>query len=162
MTNPALPSAMVSETTSRRMSLQRTRDTAPELQLRRKLHRKGMRYRVDAPLPGLPRRRADILYTQAKVAVFVDGCFWHSCPEHGTTPATNQPWWIAKLERNAARDRDTSARLLSLGWTPLRVWEHEDMDAVSSRIEQMVRPSTRLPVQQLMTDAGSMIARRSS
>lgn len=88
-----------------RMSGQSRRDTTPELGLRRVLHARGLRYRVDAPLPGLPRRRANILFTKVKVAVFVDGCFWHACPQHATTPRNNMAWWEAKLAGNVERGR---------------------------------------------------------
>ncbi|ATO65159.1 very short patch repair endonuclease [Mycobacterium avium subsp. hominissuis] len=121
------------------MSRQRTRDTEPEMFLRRELHRRGLRYRVDAAIPGLPRRRADILFTRAKVAVLVDGCFWHGCPEHKTAPTTNGEWWAAKLARNIERDRETDAHLRSFGWTVLRVWEHEDMKHAATDIERIVR-----------------------
>src|SRR5699024_10637989 len=113
--------------TSARMSRQRRRDTAPEVELRRALHRMGLRYRVDLPLPGMPRRRADVTFTRQRVAVFVDGCFWHRCPIHATDPANNGSWWARKLEGNVARDRDTDRRLREAGWTVLRFWEHEDM-----------------------------------
>lgn len=77
------------------------------------------------PEPGI-RRRADILFTKARVAVFVDGCFWHKCPVHGTEPKANAEWWRAKLQRNVERDRDTDRRLEEAGWTVIRLWEHED------------------------------------
>jgi DNA mismatch endonuclease, patch repair protein len=139
MTNSAIPPTSVDVATSRRMSRQRTRDTEPEVLLRRELHRRGLRYRVDAPLPGMPRRRADLLFTRAKVAVFVDGCFWHGCPEHKTAPTNNGAWWAAKLARNMERDRETSDHLSSLGWTVLRVWEHEDIEHAATDIERVVR-----------------------
>ena len=135
----AIPPASISVATSQRMSRQRTRDTEPEMLLRRELHRRGLRYRVDAALPGLPRRRADILFSRARVAVFVDGCFWHACPEHKTTPAANGTWWAAKLARNIERDRETDDHLRSLGWTVLRVWEHEDIEPAATDIEGIVR-----------------------
>lgn len=125
--------------TSQRMARQRRRDTRPELLLRSELHRKGLRYRVDASLPGMPRRRADVLFTRAKVAVFVDGCFWHGCPEHKTSPSNNGAWWAAKLTRNIERDRETNVHLTSLGWTVLRVWEHENMKHAATDIERRVR-----------------------
>src|SRR5690349_17954597 len=111
------------------MSGQRTTGTAAEMALRRELHRRGLRYRVDrAPVPGL-RRRADLVFTAARVAVFVDGCFWHSCPEHGTYPKANAAWWTAKLNRNVERDRDTDRRLRAAGWLVLRIWEHDEIRA---------------------------------
>lgn len=78
---------------------------------------------MDAPLPGMPRRRADILFTRRRVAIFVDGCFWHSCPTHGTKPSTNAEWWTDKLAVNVARDRETDAYLEAIGWSVVRVWE---------------------------------------
>jgi len=136
---PIMPPTDVLPGTSARMSRQATRDTAPELLLRRELHRLGLRYRVDQALPDMPRRRADILFTRAKVAVFVDGCFWHGCPEHKTAPATNAAWWAAKLARNEERDRETDAHLLSLGWAVLRVWEHDSMEQAAADIGRAVR-----------------------
>lgn len=139
MTDPGVSPISIDITTSRRMSRQRTRNTEPEVLLRRELHRRGLRYRIDAPLPGMPRRRADVLFTRAKVAVFVDGCFWHSCPQHKTAPANNGAWWAAKLARNAERDRETGKHLSSLGWAVLRVWEHENMKHRATDIELIVR-----------------------
>ncbi|MFF0903449.1 UNVERIFIED_CONTAM: very short patch repair endonuclease [Kocuria sp. CPCC 205316] len=124
---------------SNRMSRQRRRDTAPEICLRRELHRRGLRYRVDAKLPGMPRRRADVLFTRRRIAVFVDGCFWHSCPLHGTSPQTNGEWWRTKLAGNVARDRDTDQRLEDFGWTVLRFWEHEDMVVAAGIVESAAR-----------------------
>src|SRR5438309_7395046 len=106
-----------------RMQRQRTRDTAPEIALRSELHRRGLRYRVDcAPLPGL-RRRADVVFRSARVAVYVDGCFWHACDAHGTLPRSNAFYWEAKLARNVERDRETDSRLTEAGWVVIRVWE---------------------------------------
>ena len=122
-----------------RMSRARQRDTAPEVAIRREAHRRGLRYRVDAALPGLPRRRADMSFGGRHVAVFVDGCFWHSCPVHATTPTANREWWVAKLERNQERDRQTDEHLHALGWTVLRFWEHEDPIAAVDVIEHVVR-----------------------
>ncbi|MFJ1510299.1 very short patch repair endonuclease [Cellulosimicrobium funkei] len=126
---------------SRRMSAARRRDTKPELDVRRLLHARGMRYRVAYPVPGLARRSVDIAFTRAKVAIFLDGCFWHSCPEHGTKPRSNAGWWAVKLQANAARDIQTTAVLSDLGWTVLRFWEHEDPAAVADRVQVIV--STR-------------------
>src|SRR5690606_27537058 len=89
--------------------------------------RRGLRFRVDHPLPGMPRRRADVLLTRARIAVFVDGCFWHSCPLHRTDPASNASWWAEKLRRNVERDRDTDRRLGEQRWLVMRFWEHADM-----------------------------------
>jgi DNA mismatch endonuclease, patch repair protein len=120
-----------------RMVRQRRRDTAPEMAIRRLLHAMGLRYRVDAPLPGM-RRRADLVFGSARVAVFVDGCFWHACPEHGTQPSSNAAWWAEKIETNVQRDRDTDRRLAAGGWTVLRVWEHEIPETAAARIAEAV------------------------
>lgn len=130
---------VVAPVVSARMSKQRRRDTVPEMLLRKSLFARGLRYRVDASLPGMARRRADVLFTRRHVAVFVDGCFWHCCPVHGTLPRSNHDWWVAKLERNVARDRETDAHLLALGWVVLRFWEHEDMEAAAEIIAQTLR-----------------------
>jgi DNA mismatch endonuclease (patch repair protein) len=105
--------------------------------IRRLVHARGMRYRVDAALPGM-RRRADLLFTSSRVAVFVDGCFWHGCPEHGTRPKNNAAWWSAKIAANAERDRDTDRRLAAAGWAVLRIWEHEAPEAAAVRIAETV------------------------
>jgi DNA mismatch endonuclease, patch repair protein len=132
------PSAAATDHVRRRMQDQQMRDTGPELALRRRLHAIGLRYRVDrAPLAGL-RRRADVVFGPAKVAVFVDGCFWHGCPEHGVQPRTNSRWWRAKLEANRARDLDTNTRLASAGWLVLRFWEHEDPTASADVVRAAV------------------------
>lgn len=119
---------------SSRMSRQRRRDTLPEMRIRRELHRLGYRYRVDAALPGMPRRRADLLFTRRRLAVFVDGCFWHGCPTHGTYPRNNGDWWRHKIETNIARDRETDRLLAEEGWQVVRVWEHEPTAAAVYRI----------------------------
>ena len=121
-----------------RMRRQRRRDTAPELALRSLLHRRGRRFRVDFPLPTL-RRRADIVFPRERVAVFVDGCFWHGCPAHATQPKQNREWWEAKIVQNRLRDTDTDRRLEALGWTSVRVWEHENPGAAADRIDVILR-----------------------
>lgn len=127
----------------RRMQAQRTRDTGPELAVRRLLHAAGLRYRVDrAPLPGL-RRRADLVFGPARVAVYVDGCFWHGCPEHGNSPRANSEYWRPKLAGNRARDEDTDRRLAAAGWTVVRAWEHEDPGGVAARVEAAIRAGRR-------------------
>ncbi|RVW00307.1 very short patch repair endonuclease [Rhodococcus xishaensis] len=121
--------------TSARMRAQRRRDTAPEVALRRELHRRGVRFFVDrAPLPGL-RRRADLVFPRRRVAVYVDGCFWHSCPQHATFPRNNAQWWADKLAANVARDRDTDSRLAAADWRVVRVWEHEDPAEAAGRVQ---------------------------
>nr|WP_240963326.1 very short patch repair endonuclease [Antrihabitans stalactiti] len=125
------------------MAKQRRRDTAPEVALRRELHRRGLRFFVDrAPLPGL-RRRADLVFPRLRVAVYVDGCFWHSCPQHATHPKNNADWWAAKLAANVARDRDTDARLAESGWQVVRVWEHVAPDVAADVVQAALKP--RLP-----------------
>ncbi|MFI6870853.1 very short patch repair endonuclease [Nocardia sp. NPDC050406] len=120
--------------TRARMARQRRVGTKPEVALRRELHRRGARFFVDrAPLAGL-RRRADIVFPRRKVAVYVDGCFWHSCPEHATSPKNNARWWAEKLAANVVRDRDTDARLAAAGWTVVRVWEHDSADAAADLV----------------------------
>jgi DNA mismatch endonuclease (patch repair protein) len=124
------------------MQLQRTKDTAPELALRRVLHARGLRYRIDQvlPLKGV-RRRADITFARAKVAVFVDGCFWHGCPEHGNSNIKSNTWyWPAKIETNRARDADTDRRMQEIGWRVVRVWAHEPVGEVADAVEAFVRP----------------------
>ncbi len=113
------------EVIRKRMGNTKRRDTKPELELRSALHRMGYRFRVDVPING-SRRKSDIVFAADKVVVYVDGCFWHGCPEHGTIPKQNREWWIAKLEANRTRDADTSEKLVADGWTVLRFWEHED------------------------------------
>jgi DNA mismatch endonuclease (patch repair protein) len=127
----------------RRMKLQQRRDTKPEMALRRELHRRGFRYRVDvSPVAGL-RRRADIIFTSARVAVFVHGCFWHGCPDHGTKPKANAEWWAEKLERNISRDVDTRQQVEAAGWAVVEMWEHEDPIDVADKLALLIR--SRLP-----------------
>lgn len=120
------------------MKSQRQRDTAAETALRSLLHRRGFRFRVDYALPNL-RRRADIVFPRLRIAVFVDGCFWHGCPEHGTWPRQNADWWRAKIEGNRRRDADTNERLKEEGWTVVRVWEHENPETAAREVEGVVR-----------------------
>lgn len=110
---------------SERMSRQRRRDTAPELLLRRSLHASGYRYRVAYPVPGMRRRTIDVAFTRQRSAVFVDGCFWHGCPVHGTSPTANADWWCAKIDRNRGRDGETTMHLRGVGWRVIRIWEHD-------------------------------------
>lgn len=121
------------------MQANRSRDTKPELEIQRRLHELGLRYRVAiAPEPGL-HRRADIVFTRARVAVFIDGCFWHGCPEHGrSTFNHNAEYWPAKIATNVARDADTNAKLDAAGWHVVRYWEHDDAAAVVEEIRQTV------------------------
>lgn len=129
-----------SEDVRHKMSNLARLDTAPELALRKELHGRGLRYYVHRrPLPTL-RRQADIVFPKCKVAVFVDGCFWHGCPQHGRREHRANAWyWPDKIERNIARDRDTDSRLFAAGWKVVRVWEHEQSRDAADRIWLVVR-----------------------
>lgn len=118
------------------MSLARRRDTKAEVLLRRELHAQGLRYRVALPIASNRRRSIDIAFTRARLAVFVDGCFWHACPEHGTAPVANSEWWKTKLGANVARDRDTTRLLENSGWTVLRIWEHVEPGTAADIVVQ--------------------------
>ena len=124
---------------SRRLSLVRQKGTSAELELRRALHARGIRYRLHQALLQKPRRVADIVFSRFQVAVFVDGCFWHGCPLHASWPKSNAEFWRQKIEDNRARDRDTDTRLKAEGWLVIRVWEHEHPDGAAERIAAMVR-----------------------
>ena len=125
-----------SEGRSANMRANRRTDTKPELALRRALHGRGLRYRKDyrLDLAGGARVRPDIAFTARRVAIFVDGCFWHCCPQHGTRPAANTWYWEPKLQRNVERDRAADAALLAAGWQVVRVWEHETLDAALAAV----------------------------
>lgn len=121
----------------------RRTDTKPEIALRSELHRRGLRFRKDHPIRVQGRRpiRPDVVFTRARVAVFVDGSFWHGCPEHQVVPKSNPDYWIPKLRRNVERDREVDAVLEDDGWTVLRAWEHEDRQQSPPRwSEPSVRP----------------------
>ena len=126
------------------MKSQRQRDTAAEVALRSHLHGRGLRFRVHYPLPKL-RRRADIAFPRLRIAVFIDGCFWHGCPEHGTWPKANADWWREKIEANRRRDADTESQLDEQGWRTIRVWEHEDPLDAAERVEAAVRTERDAP-----------------
>ncbi len=106
--------------------------------VRRILHAGGLRYRVNVPVPGMPRRTIDIVFPKAKVAVFLDGCFWHGCPQHATRPKANAEWWRTKLDKNMARDAETTEHLTQEGWTVLRFWEHETPEDVAAAVRTTV------------------------
>lgn len=118
----------------------RRRDTKPEIELRRALHRQGQRFRVDLPInaQGLTVR-PDVVFTRQRVAVFVDGCFWHGCPLHGNMPVRNQDYWKPKLERNTARDRRVDGALQQAGWIVIRCWEHELPELVADCVAAAVQ-----------------------
>jgi DNA mismatch endonuclease, patch repair protein len=156
---------------SARMARTRGRDTKPELLIRSAMHRRGLRFRVDAPpIAGL-RRRADVLFTRARVAVYVDGCFFHGCPIHATWPKHNANYWRQKIERNRDRDEDTNRRLDDAGWVVIRAWEHEDPEDVADRVARAVRQrlaercpasSTPPPTSPTPPSLGGPLDRRSS
>lgn len=121
------------------MRANKGKNTKPELRLRSAVHALGLRYRVGArPLPSI-RRTADLVFFGAKLAVFLDGCFWHGCPEHHRPAKRNSEFWSAKIEVNRARDRETDRKLAEAGWAVLRVWEHEDPEEAAQRIAVLVR-----------------------
>ena len=132
-----------SDAVHQKMSPLARRDTTPELALRRVLHRRGLRYRVHRrPLPDLARQ-ADIVFPGTKVAVFVDGCFWHGCPEHGRRAHRTNGWfWPNKIATNKDRDRDTDARLVAVGWEAVRIWEHENPEQAADRVADALRVHT--------------------
>jgi DNA mismatch endonuclease, patch repair protein len=112
----------------------RKRDTGPELAVRRAVHRCGLRYRVAVrPIPGLPWT-ADLVFRGSGVAVFVDGCFWHGCPDHYVPPRSNSGYWVPKIERNRSRDRRVDEVLRSAGWVVIRIWEHEDPEEAAAGV----------------------------
>jgi DNA mismatch endonuclease, patch repair protein len=123
------------------MKSNRRRDTSTELAIRSALHAAGLRYRVDAPIriDGARPIRPDVVFPRQRVAVFIDGCFWHGCPKHGTMPATNSAYWSPKIAENQKRDARNVAVLESAGWIVLRVWEHEAPAAVANRVAHVVR-----------------------
>lgn len=117
-------------------------DTRPEVAVRSELHRRGLRFRKDLAIAAGARTvRPDVVFPRAKVAVFVDGCFWHCCPEHGVVPRTNVDYWFPKLRRNVERDGEVDAALANEGWRVVRIWEHEDSAVAASAIERLVRRS---------------------
>ena len=144
----AVPSPLVSA----QMSRMPTKNTTPELLLRRELFRRRLRYRIHrADLPGRP----DIAFATARVAVFVDGCFWHACPAHGSLPKNNREWWQSKFDATRERDRVKDDSLRSFGWEPIHVWEHEDVAESADRIEKLIAARHLLPARRRTRMAGS-------
>jgi DNA mismatch endonuclease (patch repair protein) len=133
------------------MQAQPRRDTGPEVSLRSALHRQGFRFRVDAQVVPSLRRRADLVFPRAHIAVFVDGCFWHGCEEHIYWPKTNAQWWRNKIEATMERDRGTNLILQAEGWTVVRVWEHECVDVSSQRIARLIRETSASSLQSRST-----------
>ncbi|MFI2231224.1 very short patch repair endonuclease [Nocardia testacea] len=124
---------------SRNMRANRRADTKPEVALRKALHRRGLRYRKDLRIEvGAVKVRPDIVFTRRKVAVFVDGCFWHVCPEHGRLPTTNDWYWAPKLRKNVERDRAADLALAEAGWAVVRLWEHEDLASAVTAVAAAV------------------------
>jgi len=135
----ARPVGASSEAVRKSMQANKGRDTKPELALRRAAHALGLRYRVSSrPIPTM-RRTADMVFSRAKVAVFLDGCFWHGCPEHHTKAATNAEFWAEKVRRTRERDAETDRILSEAGWLVIRVWEHEDPHKAALHIAEQVR-----------------------
>jgi DNA mismatch endonuclease, patch repair protein len=130
-----LADVMTQSQRSRCMSRIRGRDTGPELLVRNGLWRRGLRYRLRYALPGHP----DIVFPKERIAVFIDGCFWHRCPVHFREPATNTSTWEAKISGNVKRDRAVDARLMTEGWEVLRFWEHQVDESVASVIARIAR-----------------------
>ena len=127
------------EATRNKMLGNRSRDTKPELRVRSLVHKRGMRYRVNQrPLPRM-RRTADIVFRRARVAVYIDGCFWHGCDQHYKEPKTNTPYWRDKIDGNRRRDRETDELLKAEGWLVLRFWEHDDPETTAATIERAVK-----------------------
>lgn len=127
-------------TPGRRRNMQaiRSKDTLAELSLRRELHRRGLRFFVNRRVLG-DRRSVDIVFPRAKIAVFVDGCFWHACPIHGRQPSVNTDYWSPKLLRNVERDRRTNTDLTERGWTVVRIWEHESVKDAADKVEDALQ-----------------------
>ncbi|WP_407662057.1 very short patch repair endonuclease [Mycolicibacterium elephantis] len=130
---------------SRNMAAIRRSDTAPEVAIRAALHRLGYRFRKDYPIRIQGRLvRPDIAFTKRKVAIFIDGCFWHCCPEHGRQPRFNRDYWSPKLERNVARDREQAEALQEAGWVVLRFWTHEPVHSVTEAVHRRLSNSADL------------------
>ena len=135
--HPNLPyPTPTSASATKRMRSNRRSDTKPEISLRSLLHQSGLRFRKDYPIRLADGKavHADIAFTRPRLAVFVDGCFWHGCPEHGTTPKSNQEYWVPKLKQNVQRDRTVDSRLRAAGWRVLRFWEHVDPEAAKAEV----------------------------
>lgn len=131
-----------SDVAIKRMKAVKPKDTYPEKILRSELHKRGLRFKIDKkPIEKL-NRRADIVFISARVAVFVDGCFWHGCPIHGTKPKANSEFWEMKIKRNKARDEDTTNKLEAAGWKVIRVWEHENLKEFAKTIHDIVKKRT--------------------
>jgi DNA mismatch endonuclease (patch repair protein) len=125
------------------MRANRKTGSSPEVRLRSSLHASGLRFRKNARIAvGQTWTRPDIVFTRQRVAVFVDGCFWHGCTDHGTTPRSNTSYWGPKLARNAERDATTDRALRDAGWTVVRVWEHEPVEQAAAAVAAAIRRAT--------------------
>jgi DNA mismatch endonuclease (patch repair protein) len=135
------PPAPSSDAVRRTMRGNRRRDSTPETRLRSVLHSFGLRYRVDLPIRVPNRRpiRPDIVFTRARLVIFVDGCFWHGCPNHGRPPRTNSTYWAAKIELNRERDGQQTIALEEAGWTVVRIWEHEPVEIAAAAVLALLR-----------------------
>ncbi|MGN6663751.1 MAG: very short patch repair endonuclease [Solirubrobacterales bacterium] len=143
--SPAAPNGKepwkdVPELRRRIMRANRQRDTSPELALRRELHRLGLRYRIDFPIRPTGQRltRPDVVFPSRRIALYVDGCFWHGCPDHGTQASTNRDYWAEKIAANRARDARLTQALEEDGWTVIRFWEHDDPTESAYKIKEVV------------------------
>ncbi len=121
-----------------RMRKQRNKNTSPERQLRSELHRLGLRFRVNRRVAGLKSTTPDVVFPVERVAIFVDGCFWHACPVHQSWPKTNAEFWRTKIEGNSLRDKRNEEFLAASGWLPVRVWEHEEPQIAAARVGELV------------------------
>lgn len=128
---------------SRRMARTRGKDNPRERTLRSALHQHGLRFRVHYAAISGTKRTIDVAFVRTRLAVFCDGCFWHGCPNHATTPKSNREWWVNKIATNKARDRDTDSKLIANGWTVLRIWEHVPIDEAVSQIREQLRLLTK-------------------
>jgi DNA mismatch endonuclease (patch repair protein) len=144
LTGQKVPSWASSPGVRRSMQSNRPRDTVLELDLRSALHRIGVRFRKHVrPVPGV-RCEADLVFPRRRIAVFLDGCFWHGCPIHATHPATHGDWWAAKLAGNIERDRRNTELLLAEGWTVLRLWEHQPLEEMVAVVVAAAAPDERI------------------
>jgi len=130
--------AAISKAVSGAMRKMPEHSTGPEMAVRRLLFANGLRYRVQYPVPGAPRRSIDIAFPGKKIAIFIDGCFWHGCSEHRNIPSHNRDWWQNKIDQNRLRDRDTDEKLRGAGWLVLRYWEHDSTERIVSEIHEVI------------------------
>lgn len=143
------------------MRANRGRDTGPEVALRRALHRSGLRFRKDFPLLIEGERvRPDIVFTRRKVVVFVDGCFWHGCPQHGEIPVANRDFWETKISRTRQRDLHQTAVLCEAGWTVLRIWEHDALSEAVARVVAAVTGGLSVPGEDELNHVGARTEQR--